>query len=101
MGYDRTLLRSDEVSEFLRTQPGWTMEGKMLVKTYEHASFLRAVDHINRLAQVAESQAHHPDIDLRYRLVTIRLTTHDAGGLTFRDLKLAQAADELYRPQSP
>jgi 4a-hydroxytetrahydrobiopterin dehydratase len=94
MAYDRTLLTEAELKEFLAKHPAWKVEGKALTRTYELPSFREAIAFAGRVADVAEREDHHPDIDIRYRRVTLRLSTHDAGGLTFRDPKVAALADE-------
>lgn len=96
MAYDRTLLTSEELHSFLNAHPDWRHEGGMLRRTYEAPSFLAGIDFVRRVAEVAEAQDHHPDIDIRWRKVTLALSTHDAGGLTFRDPKLAAEADRLF-----
>lgn len=93
MAYDRTLLAPDALQTFLTSHPDWRVAGQELVRSYRFATFRQAVDFVNRVAELAEREDHHPDIDIRYREVTLRLTTHDAGGLTFRDPKLAALAD--------
>jgi 4a-hydroxytetrahydrobiopterin dehydratase len=93
MSYDRTPLASDALQTFLAGHPAWRVAGQELVRTYRFASFREAMAFVNRVAEIAEREDHHPDIDIRYREVTLRLTTHDAGGLTFRDPRLAALAD--------
>jgi 4a-hydroxytetrahydrobiopterin dehydratase len=57
---------------------------------------------VNRVGEVAEAMNHHPDIDLRWNTVTLRLTTHSAGGtITEKDRALAAAIDALDTPQEP
>jgi 4a-hydroxytetrahydrobiopterin dehydratase len=56
---------------------------------------------VNRVADAAEAADHHPDIDIRWRRVTFRLTTKAAGGLTFRDLDMAATIDGLVPDQWP
>ena len=73
----------------------WTREGDELVKTATHGSFLGALDWVNKVAAVAESLDHHPDICIRWTSVTLRVTTHSAGALTEADVELARAVDEL------
>ena len=53
---------------------------------------------MNRVAELAESENHHPDIAISYRTVTLRWTTHSAGGVTDRDRELATRSDELFNP---
>jgi len=99
MAYDRTPLPEAELKEFLAKHPEWRVEGKALTRTYELPTFLEAIAFVGRVAEAAEREDHHPDIDIRYRRVTLRLTTHDAGGLTFRDPKVAALADEALAPE--
>jgi 4a-hydroxytetrahydrobiopterin dehydratase len=54
---------------------------------------LQSIDFVNRVATLAESANHHPDIDIRYSKVTLTLSTHDAGGITSNDVNLARAID--------
>jgi 4a-hydroxytetrahydrobiopterin dehydratase len=66
-----------------------------LEQELEFASFPEAIAFVERLAEVAEAENHHPDIDIRYRRVRVRWTTHSAGGITDRDRELAVRTDEL------
>lgn len=85
------LLTKDEIDEALRSLPGWTSNGKALLRTYTFADFPAAVAFVNGLVAPAEARNHHPDISVSYNRVTLSLTTHDAGGLTAKDLDLARA----------
>ena len=67
----------------------------MIRRTYTFADFRAAMAFVNRVADAAQAADHHPDIDIRDAKVTLALVTHDAGGLTSRDTKLAEAADTL------
>jgi 4a-hydroxytetrahydrobiopterin dehydratase len=96
MAYDRTLLTAQELQTFLAAHPGWKHEGGMIRRTYEAPTFLAGIAFVNKVAHAAEAADHHPDIDIRWRKVTLALVTHDAGGLTWRDTKLAEAADALF-----
>ncbi len=73
----------------LGSLPGWSRKGDALVKTYQFETFPDAINFVTRAAEAAEAAQHHPDIDIRYNKVTCLLTTHDAGGITDRDLKMA------------
>jgi 4a-hydroxytetrahydrobiopterin dehydratase len=76
---------------------GWTEIGGALERRFAFSSFPEAVAFVNRVASLAEAESHHPDIDIRYREVTLRWTTHSAGGITERDHELAARTDELAR----
>lgn len=90
---DKAKLTATEIEAFLAAAPTWSQRGEEIVKRYECASFQDALDFVVALGALAEAADHHPDIDIRYRSVLIALTTHDAGGLTFRDTDLATAID--------
>ncbi|HEY5252619.1 MAG TPA: 4a-hydroxytetrahydrobiopterin dehydratase [Acidimicrobiales bacterium] len=77
----------------------WTREGDELVKIHTGRAFADALAYVNAVAALAEEVNHHPDIDIRWNRVTLRLSTHDAGGLTEADLSLARRIDAL--PGSP
>lgn len=66
-----------------------------LERTFEFDSFLAAIAFVDRLAEAAEAANHHPDIDIRYRRVTVRWTTHSAGGITDRDREMAALTANL------
>lgn len=68
---------------------GWREEGGALVCEFELDSFPSAISFVERLAALAEEEDHHPDIDIRYRRVVVRWSTHTAGGVTDRDRELA------------
>lgn len=95
MAYDRTKLTADELNAFLQQHPHWKQQGDSLTRTIEFPSFLEGIAFVGKVAQIAEQHDHHPDIDIRWRKVTFTLTTHDAGGLTFRDPKVASEIDAL------
>ncbi len=96
MAYDRTPLAPEALQRFLAAHPDWRVEGGMLVRTYAFEKFLAGIAFVGAVAQAAEAADHHPDVDIRYTKVTLRLTTHDAGGLTFRDPQLAAECDRLF-----
>ena len=74
---------------------GWREEDDALVRELEFESFPAAVAFVQRLAELAEREDHHPDIDIRFRRVTVRWSTHSAGGVTDRDRDLAVRTLEL------
>jgi 4a-hydroxytetrahydrobiopterin dehydratase len=73
--------------------PAWELAGGQLVKSVTCSDFRRALAFVNDVGRLAEEANHHPDIDIRYNRVTLALMTHDAGGITTRDLDLARAID--------
>jgi 4a-hydroxytetrahydrobiopterin dehydratase len=73
----------------------WIESEGALQRTYEFPSFPDAIAFVNRVADLAESENHHPDIAVSYKKVTLRWTTHSAGGITDRDRELAQQTDSL------
>lgn len=86
-------LTEAEVIEALKNLPRWAREGDMLVRTARLPNFPAAIEAVRKVADAAEAADHHPDIDIRYRDLTFRLTTHDSGGLTRRDIEVARAID--------
>lgn len=90
------LLSDEEIGKALGHLRDWRLEEGALVREAELESFPQAIQVVNRIAEIAENDNHHPDIDIRWRKVTLGLTTHDAGGLTFRDTRGATEADRLF-----
>ena len=84
-----------ELPDHLARCPGWSLEGKEIVHTFSFESFPEAIRFVDRVAELAEKACHHPDIDIRYSRVTLRLTTHSRGGLTVADFDLASEIDKL------
>jgi 4a-hydroxytetrahydrobiopterin dehydratase len=73
----------------------WIDTGDALERTVKLPSFRDAIALVNRVADLAEAENHHPEIVVSYRTVTLRWTTHSAGGITERDRALAAKTDEL------
>lgn len=76
-------------------QLSWARQGDELVKVHEAAGFKGALDYVVAVGDLAEAANHHPDIDIRWNKVTLRLSTHSAGGITEADMELAGRIDEL------
>lgn len=83
-------LSDAELSASLGALPGWKVENGMIVKTYKHETFPEAIVFVNAVAHLAELANHHPDVDIRYTNITLRLVTHDSGGITAKDVDLAK-----------
>ena len=79
-----------EIQRALGTLPGWSRRADVLTKTFTWPTFEQGIAFVTRVAKAADAMDHHPDIDIRYTKVTFALSTHDAGGITERDLELAR-----------
>ncbi len=89
-------LQPDAVTDWLAAHPAWTGDGHALARRAELPSFRAAVDAFVAVAVVAEELDHHPDVDVRWRTLLFRLSTHSAGGrVTARDLELAERIDAI------
>ena len=82
-------LSDSQIDEALATLATWRRDGDHLVARYTLAGFPLGIELVDLVATSAEAAGHHPDIDIRWRTVTFRLSTHDAGGLTEKDVNLA------------
>jgi 4a-hydroxytetrahydrobiopterin dehydratase len=87
------LLSDEDLGKALGALPEWRRDEGALVRTAELASFPQAIQVVNRVAEIAESDNHHPDIDIRWRTVTFRCATHSEGGITALDVTLAEEID--------
>ncbi|GAB4155966.1 MAG: hypothetical protein Fur0046_35870 [Cyanobacteria bacterium J069] len=94
------LLSGDVILARLRDDlPDWrVINGQSLACTYQFDNFVEAIAFVNRLVEPAEAAAHHPDLTINYNRVALLLSTHDAGGLTELDFRVAQAARAATNP---
>jgi 4a-hydroxytetrahydrobiopterin dehydratase len=76
----------------------WERHGDELVKTRRGKDFADALAYVNAVGALAEAMDHHPDVDIRWNTVTLRLSTHSEGGITQLDLELARRVDALSSP---
>ena len=88
-------LNTAEIKTALKTVPDWKKKGARISRTRQFKDFPAAIRFVNAAARLAEKAWHHPDIDIRWNKVTLTLTSHDAGGLTEKDFKLARQFDRL------
>jgi 4a-hydroxytetrahydrobiopterin dehydratase len=88
------LLDDDEITSALGDLPGWERDGDALVRTADLPSFPSAIAVVDRVAAIAEERDHHPDIDIRWRTLTFRCSTHSAGGITQLDVELAASISQ-------
>lgn len=91
------LLSEEERRQALADLPGWTAsdEGTAITRDFTFARFADAFAFMTRVAFAAEAMNHHPDWSNSHARVSVRLSTHDAGGLTAKDLKLARIIDAV------
>jgi len=90
-----TVLNGAELQQAVEGLAGWSVQGKAIERTFEFPNFVEAMGFVNRLAEAAEAVNHHPDITINYNKVKLSLTSHDSGGVTQRDLRMAGKINEL------
>jgi 4a-hydroxytetrahydrobiopterin dehydratase len=89
------ILSTDDIDRALIALAGWRRDGDAIVRDLRFPTFMDAIRFIDRVAIVAEEADHHPELTNVYWNVGVRLTTHDAGGVTGRDVALARAIDAV------
>lgn len=89
------LLDQPTIDTFCSTHGDWSVVDGQLVASFTLPSFPIAIDLVRDAALMAEEADHHPDIDIRWRTVTFRLSTHSAGGITDLDMALAERISSL------
>ncbi|MBD2770950.1 4a-hydroxytetrahydrobiopterin dehydratase [Iningainema tapete] len=89
------LLAQSEIKERASVLSNWNVEGSELQCTRKFKDFIQAVEFVNKLVEPAEAAGHHPDLEISYNKVKIKLTTHDAGGLTHKDFDLAGVISQI------
>lgn len=89
------LMSDGDVRTALGALPGWRREGDGIVREFTFDDFAGSIAFVNRLAEIAEAEDHHPDIAISWATVTVTWTSHSAGGITDTDLAMASATDSL------
>ena len=89
------LLKSEDIKDWMKKLPDWDLEKKHIERTYEFDDFSQSIEFVNGVAEIAEEDEHHPEIDIRDSKVRLRLSTHSEGGLTDLDFELAEKIDTL------
>lgn len=90
-----SLLHRDDIATRLEAMPGWHHRGNAIEKHFDRTNFDGSMRFVNAVAEAANAQDHHPDITISWNDVTVTLCSHDVGGLTERDFRLAATIDEL------
>ena len=75
----------------------WTLRRSIISRKFVFDNFAQAMRFVNRVARLAEAANHHPDITINYNRVKLALTTHDEGGLTMKDFRLASRINKLVK----
>ncbi len=88
-------LNEAEIAEHMKSLPRWELAGDRIKRTFRFEDFVEAFGWMTSVALVAERMDHHPEWRNVWANVEVELSTHDAGGLTERDMKLAAAMDAL------
>lgn len=89
------VLSPSDIDQALRTLPGWTRSDGAIVRVFQLGNFLNAMEFVNKVAVAAEAANHHPDILINYNKVTLTLVSHDSGGVTQRDIRMAAKVNEI------
>ena len=84
-----------EVRDFLDRLPGWTLRDEKIRRRFEFRDFAEAMAFVNRVAGIAETEGHHPDIAIHWNQVDIVLWTHAIGGLSQNDFIMAAKIDVM------
>ena len=91
-------LTDAELNVYLAEMEGWTFLANAIHRDFAFPGFRSAIAFVNRVADSAEGAGHHPDIEIHYNRVYLSLSTHDAGGVTEKDIALAAEIDTLAEP---
>ena len=90
-----SLLDENHLNYFIEKNPSWTIDNKTIKKEFKFDNFIDAFGFMSKVALLSEKMDHHPDWQNTYNKVKINLTTHDKGGITNNDIKLAESIDNL------
>ena len=90
-----SLIDESQLTYFIKKNPSWYIYNKSIKKEFTFNNFVDAFGFISKVALLSEKMDHHPDWQNTYNKVTIKLTTHDKGGITTNDIHLAESIDKL------
>jgi len=90
-----TVITGPELLQALQNLPGWNVHGNAVERVFDFPNFVEAMGFVNRIAEAAEAMNHHPDITINYNKVKLSLMSHDSGGVTQRDLRMAGKINEI------
>jgi 4a-hydroxytetrahydrobiopterin dehydratase len=98
MATSKQTLSERDLHDLLAELPEWAIEDGQLIRYWNFKDFVEAMSFVNRVAVLAEEAQHHPDIDIRYNRVKLALVSHDAGGITARDARMARRLSAGFAP---
>ena len=90
-----SLIEKNQLDSFIEKNPSWIIDNKTIKKEFKFENFIEAFGFMSKVALLSEKIDHHPDWQNIYNKVKINLTTHDKGGITSNDIKLAESIDKL------
>ena len=91
-------LTPDQINDQLKALPGWAFKDNAISKLFRFKQFLDGIHFIDQVAVMAEAADHHPDIFVNYVRVTFTCSTHDQGGVTDKDFRLATQIENAAPP---
>jgi 4a-hydroxytetrahydrobiopterin dehydratase len=89
------VLTDAEIQQALTSLNGWQRHGEAIQRVFRFPDFKAAMQFVNKVAEKAEQANHHPDIDIRYNTITMALVSHDSGGVTQRDVRMAETINKI------
>lgn len=89
------ILDEGALEVWMEKVPEWELEDSCITRTFEFESYMEGIEFVNRVAEIAEEEEHHPDMDVRYGCVDVTLNGDEEGGLTEKDFAVAQRIDTL------
>ena len=90
-----SLIEKNQLDYFIEKNPSWIEKNKTIQKEFKFDTFIDAFGFMSKVALLSEKMDHHPNWQNTYNKVKIELTTHDKGGITNNDIKLAESIDKL------
>ena len=90
-----SLINQTQLNNFINKNPSWIVDNKTIKKEFKFENFIDAFGFMSKVAILSEKMNHHPNWQNTYNKVKIELTTHDKGGITTNDTKLAESIDKL------
>jgi 4a-hydroxytetrahydrobiopterin dehydratase len=90
-------LEKSEIERRLSALPGWEYKDNAISKLYRFKAFMDGIRFLNQVAEMAEAADHHPDVKINYTRMTVSCSTHDQGGVTEKDFKLASQIEEAFK----